>query len=121
MKNHTKICSLWHFIQIFGSKPSRIRFDEVDGFIRIYDGIQYLMLLGPEKYDAIYSRIRYLISQKSGITYIFSHNYRKINIDSYDPSPPEKTLCNVIFLIKSVLNKDKNHYCNIFLEKCSYK
>ena len=31
-------------------------------------------------------------------------------------------LLNVIILIKSVLNKDKNHYYyNIFLEKCSYK
>ena len=36
----------------------------------------------------------------------------------------KKTLIlhNVIILIKSVLNKDKNHYCyKIFLEKCSYQ
>ena len=31
------------------------------------------------------------------------------------------TLSNVIIHIKSVLNKDKNHYYyNAFLEKCSY-
>ena len=31
------------------------------------------------------------------------------------------TLSNVIIHIKSVLNKDKNHYyCNTFLEKFSY-
>ena len=44
------------------------------------------------------------------------------NVDSYDPLPIEKILTfhNVIILIKSVLNKDKNHfYCEIFLEKCS--
>ena len=32
----------------------------------------------------------------------------------------KKTLIlhNVIILIKSVFNKDKNYYCNIFLETC---
>ena len=28
---------------------------------------------------AIYNRIRYLISIKSGVTYIFSHNHAKIS------------------------------------------
>ena len=27
-----------------GAKPLRIRFDEIDGFIKIYDGIRYLIL-----------------------------------------------------------------------------
>ena len=52
-------------------KLLRIRFSKIDGLIRIYDGNRYLTLLGSEKYDAIYSRIRYLISLKSGITYVF--------------------------------------------------
>ena len=52
-------------------KLLRIRFSKIDGLIRIYDGNRYLTLLGSEKYDAIYNRIRYLISLKSGITYIF--------------------------------------------------
>ena len=56
---------------LFGSKPLRIKFDEVDRFIRVYDGIRYVVLFGPEKYDAIYNRIRYLISQKIGITLVF--------------------------------------------------
>ena len=30
------------------------------GFIRIYDGTRYLVLLDPQEYDALYSRIRYL-------------------------------------------------------------
>ena len=53
-------------------KPLCIRFDKIDGFIRIYDGTRYFTLFGSEKYEAIYNRIRYLISLKSGITYIFS-------------------------------------------------
>ena len=43
-----------------------------------------MVLFGPDKYDAIYNRISCLISQKSGVTYIVSHNYAKIRIDLYD-------------------------------------
>ena len=81
-------------------------------------------MYGSEKYEAIYNRIRYLISLKSGITYIFSHYFAKIKVDSYNSLPIEKLLTwhNVIIHIKSVLNKDKNHYFyKIFLEKCSYQ
>ena len=101
-------------------KPLRIRFDKMDGFIRIYHGNRYLVLFGLQKYDAIYNRIRYLISQKSGIAYAFSHYYAKIKVDSYDSLPLEKTLTlhDVTIRIKSVINKNQNHYYyNIFLEK----
>ena len=40
------------------SKPLCIRFDKIDGFIRVYDGTRYLVLLGSEKYDSIDNRIR---------------------------------------------------------------
>ena len=49
---------------LMGAKPLRIRFDEIDGFIKIYDGVRYVLLFRSEQYDAIYIRIRYLISQK---------------------------------------------------------
>ena len=103
-------------------KPLRIRFDKIDGCIRIFDGTRYFTLFGSEKYDAIYDRIN-LISPKSGIAYIFSHYFAKIKADSYS-LPIEKTLTlhNVIILVESVLNKDKSHYYwKIFLEKCSYQ
>ena len=101
-----------------------IRFDQIDGFIKLYDGTRYLTLFVSEEYEAIYNRIRYLISQKNGITYIFSHYFAKIKVDSYDSSPIEKrlTLHNAIIHIKSVLKKDKHHYYyKIFLEKCLYR
>ena len=97
-----------------------MRFDKIKGIIRIYDGTRYLSLLGSEKYD----KIRYLISLKSSIPYMFSHCSAKIKVDSFDSLPTEKTLTfhNVIIHIKSVLNKDKNHFCRkIFSEKCSYE
>ena len=54
----------------------------------------------------------------------FSNNFGNIKVDSYNYMSIEKPLAlnNVIILIKSVLNKDQNHYYyNIFLEKCSYQ
>ena len=106
---------------LMGPKPLLIRFNKIDAFIRICYGTRYLVLLGPEKYNIIYNLIRYLISLKSGITYIFSDYFAKIKVDSSDSLHIEKILTfhNVIIHIKSVLNKDKNHYYyNIFLEKC---
>ena len=40
---------------LIGSKPLRVRFDKVHGFIRVYDGARYLVLFSSEKHDAIYS------------------------------------------------------------------
>ena len=95
----------------------------MDGFIRVYDGTRYLVLFRSEKYGSICYRIRYLISVKSGVTYIISYNYAKIRVDSYNPLPLEKTAnFYVLILINSVFNKDKNnYYFNIFLEKASYE
>ena len=45
-----------------GSKPLRIRFDEIYGFIKIYDGIRQFILFGTGWYDAVYNRTRYLMS-----------------------------------------------------------
>ena len=44
-----------------------IKFDKMDEFIRTDDVTRYLTLFGSWKYDAIYSRIRYLISVKTGM------------------------------------------------------
>ena len=55
---------------LIGAKPLHISFDNVDGFIKVYDGTRHLLYFGPEKFDAIYNKIRYLIDQKRGIYYI---------------------------------------------------
>ena len=62
--------------------------------------------------------------KKSGITNSINYNFGKIKIDSCNSLPIKKILTshNVIILIKSVVNKNENkYYCNIFLEKGSYK
>ena len=85
-----------------GPKPLHIKFDKIDGFIRVCDGTRYLVLFGPEKYDVIFNRIRYPMGVKTGIRFVVSQNYTRIKVDSYDSLPLEKILA----LIKSVLNKD---------------
>ena len=64
------------------AKPLPIRFNKINRFIKVYDGVRCLVLSGTEKYDLIYNRIRYLIGVKSGIKYVFSHNYAEIKVDS---------------------------------------
>ena len=105
-------------------KPLRIRFNKIDGCIRVYDCTRHLVVFGPEKHDAIYNTIRYLLNQQSGIKHVISNNYARIKNDSYDSLPLEMTLTlhNVIILFNSVLNKYQNHhYCRLFLEKYLYQ
>ena len=61
-------------------KLLRIRFDIVDGFIRVYDGARCLVLFGAEKHNFIYNRIKYLIGIKSSITYVISYNCAKVKV-----------------------------------------
>ena len=80
---------------LIDTKPLSIRFDKIGGFIKVYDGTKYLALFGPEIYVGICDRIRYLISllyHICDITYVFSHNYARIEIDSFDYLPLEKNV-----------------------------
>ena len=38
-------------------------FGKIGGSIRVYDGTGYLLLFGPEKYDANHNKISYFIKQ----------------------------------------------------------
>ena len=117
------VCNISHK-PLIDAKPLGIRFDKIDGLLKVYDGNRYLVLFGAEKYDFIYNRIRYVIGVKSGITYIIFHNYAKIKVDSYDSLPLKITLTfhNFIIHIKPVWNKTQNYYCyNIYLEKGSHQ
>ena len=81
-------------------------------------------MFGSEKYVKILSRIKYLIRLKRDISCVVSYNYAKIKIDSDDNLPLEKTLnmYNILILIKSVFNKNHNHYYyQKFLEICLCK
>ena len=94
-----KYFDLWRFIQKYiGEKPLRIiRFNKVNWLIKIYNGIIYLELFDSCNEfcyrnksvicNAISERIKYLISEKSGITDSTNHNFGGIRIDSYNSFP----------------------------------
>ena len=73
-----------------GSIPLRIRFNEIDGLIKIYDGIRYLVLFGGSFQNEIFDRIQYLIGKKSGITDSIKHNFAIIRKESYNSLPIKK-------------------------------
>ena len=107
-----------------GAKLSSFRFDKINGYIKIHDRIRYLVLFDYERFDKICDRIKYLISEKKGITDSNNQNSGRIRIELYNSLPIAKILTfhNIIIVIKSVLNKNKNeYYYIIFLEKVSYK
>ena len=76
-----------------GSNPLRVRLNKIDTFIEIYDGIRYLVAFDYKQHDEIYNKIRYIISEKSGITDSINYNFARIRINSY----------NVILLIKFLM------------------
>ena len=54
MKNHRTVV----LFVTFQTKLGFARFDQIDVFIRVYDGTRYLVLFGSKIYDFIYNRIR---------------------------------------------------------------
>ena len=70
-----------------GPKHLRIRFDKIDGFIKVFNRTRYLTWFGSEKCHVIYNKIRQLICRKTSITNVFSNYYAKIKFDSYDSLP----------------------------------
>ena len=67
-KSHENILIDISYKTLIGPETLRIRFDKIDGFIKVSDGTKYLVLLGYLVLGpAIYNKIRYLISLKSSI------------------------------------------------------
>ena len=59
-----------------GLKPFWIRFNEIDGYIMIHGGtFRYLVLVNYGLFDEIVYKIKYLISEKSGITGSINHDF----------------------------------------------
>ena len=66
-----------------GPTQLRIRLDKIDVFIIILDGkTKHLVLFDYGLCDKICDKIKYLLSEKSGITDSINHNFGKIRIDS---------------------------------------
>ena len=100
------------------AKALRIRFDKIDGFIKIQSGIIYLEIF--DYWFMIKFIIRLDISQvEKVILQIASIIILKKSEFSYNSSPIEKifTFHNVIIPIKSVVNKNKMNTTVIYFQE----
>ena len=94
-----------------GAKPLRIRYNKIDGFIKIYNRIRYLVLFDCGWFDIICDRNKYLTSEKMVlqiVSIIILQGSEFIHVVLY-LLQKILTFCNVIILIKSVLNKNENN------------
>ena len=94
------------------AKPFRIRYDEIDGFIKIYTATRYLVLLDRGWFDGICDRIKYVMSEKISITDSINHNLGRIKIYSHKSLHAEKILTFQMPLSQLCRNID---HCNIQL------
>ena len=76
------------------AKPLRIRFNKIDGFIKIHDKTRYLVLFDNSYCDKICDKIKYLISEKSSIIDSINHNFVRIRNDPCNSLPIEKINCS---------------------------
>ena len=74
----------------------RIRFRKINGFIKIHDKIRCLVWFGYSYCDKICDKIKYLVSERSGITDSINYNFARIRISSNDSSPVKKILTKFI-------------------------
>ena len=100
-----------------------VRYDEIDGFIKIHNGIRYLVLFDFGWLDKICSSIKYLLLLQIVLQIVLIITLQKSKLIYIILCPLQKYWKNnVTIIIKSVVNKNKNNYYhNIFLEKGSYK
>ena len=70
-------------------------------------------------FDEICVKTKYLVSGKTGIKDSINHNFGEIRIDSCKSLYIEKifTIHNVAIVSKSVVNKNKKNFYNIFRKR----
>ena len=76
---------------------------------KLYENTYENILMYVISYKTVYSGVRYLISDKSGVTYSINHNFARVKIDSYNSLPKKKTVTfhNIMILIKLFLIRIK--------------
>ena len=95
MKNHTKI--FW--FMTFHTKFCLVQNHCLLDLMKCMDLKISRSKTNDSKYEPIFGKIRYFISKKSVITYIISHNYAKVKINSNDSLTFRKNIDNCIMLL----------------------
>ena len=59
-----------------GAKPLRIRFHKINGYMKIYGGIRYLVLHDYKRYNALFDRIHMIFTYRKNIDFSQCSNTR---------------------------------------------
>ena len=108
---------------MYEAKSLHIIFDNIDRYIRKYNGTKSLTLFDSDaKYERCFDRVSYLIMLKNIYSRVYFQKFVKTKINSDNNLPLEKTLNiqNVVILVNSVFSKNQNYYFyQVFLKTCS--
>ena len=108
---------------MYEAKSLHIIFDNIDRYIRKYNGTKSLTLFDSDaKYERCFDRVSYLIMLKNIYSSVYFQKFVKTKINSDNNLPLEKTLNiqNVVILVNSVFSKNQNYYYyQVFLKTCS--
>ena len=81
--------------------------DKAIRYIKKNNGTKFLALFhSDEKYEKILDKGGDFIMLKINISDVYSHKYTKVKINFDDYLPLEKTLNNILILVRSVFNKN---------------
>ena len=100
---------------------------EVDGYFEEINGNKYLTLFSTEtnkevltKYIELSNKIKNSIEKIDNKSGEYRKDFMKINFDSDDSLPLNKTLKlhNMTVIVRSVLEEDGKYYPQTFLDQC---
>ena len=100
---------------------------EVDGYFEKINGNKYLTLFSTEtnkevltKYIELSNKIKNSIEKIDNKSGEYRKDFMKINFDSDDSLPLNKTLKlhNMTVIVRSVLEEDGKYYPQTFLDQC---
>ena len=109
---------------IHSVNPLYLIIHSATGYFNEKNGENYLILSMTEKYEEVFSRILSKIKTINGGKELFyEKNYAKIEINTYDDLPLNKSLKfpTLVITIRCVFQEGKKLYPQVYLDECLYE
>ena len=89
----------------------------MNGYFEEINKNKYLI----KRYEELWSKIRDLISPVTKNSNDYGERYMKIKFNSDDELPLNKTIYDMIIVIKAVFSENSKYYPQVFLDEYLYK
>ena len=109
---------------IHSVNPLYLIIHSATGYFNEKNGENYLILSMTEKYEEVFSRILSKIKTiNGGKELLYEKNYAKIEINTYDDLPLNKSLKfpTLVITIRCVFQEGKKLYPQVYLDECLYE